>query len=95
MTYEASIKFAPISTLERINDVSRSKDRILYDRGSLEFFPNRTCVPLLIDHDESQEIGRVNLLLPYEDTDGPWLCASAEVKRKPSWLGSGTGASFG
>ena len=52
-------------------------------------------MPLLVDHDPEQEIGRVHQLVEWNDLDGPWLVARANVTDPPGWLKRGTKASFG
>ena len=96
MTYTTLIKIAPITTLERVNDPNWARSgRTLYDHGSLTFFPGKTSVPLLVNHDENHEIGVVRELMRFEDTDGPWLVAVANVSDRPEWLKRGVRASFG
>ena len=90
------IRVAPISTLERLGDPRWTRPgRSLYDAGALTFFPGKTSVPLLVNHDESREIGQVRELMNFEDVDGPWLVAVANVIDRPEWLKRGTRASFG
>ena len=69
--------------------------RTLYDHASLSFFPGKTSVPLLVNHDENREIGLVRELMRFEDTDGPWLVAVATLTDRPDWLKRGVRASFG
>jgi hypothetical protein len=97
VSYTTLIRFAPLTTLERLNDPLWARPgRTLYDHNSLTFFPNRTSVPLLINHDATREIGVVRELTRFEDTDGPWLVALATVTNRPQWLRPGTTrASFG
>ena len=92
---DAHIQFAPIATLERLNDPAWNRaDTTLYDAGSLAFRPSKTEVPLLIDHDENRQVGLVRTLYRIEEPDGPWLCAAARVTAPPGWLTRGTQASF-
>lgn len=93
MTHTAVVKFAPISTLDRLNDPAWTRPgRTLYDRSALRMLPGRETVPLVVDHD--REIGTVNALYVTEWHDGPWLVASATVAEAPPWLARGTKASF-
>jgi len=55
----------------------------LYARGSLSFKPAETDIPLVIDHDTSQEIGRVRSISEIEDTDGRWYAGLATVTEIP------------
>ena len=52
MSHTALIRFAPLTTLERVND-DRWKDRgrTMYDPGGLTFAPSKDSVPLLVNHD--------------------------------------------
>ena len=97
MTYTTLIRFAPLTTLERLNDPLWVRPgRTMYDNHSLTFLPHRTSgVPLLVNHDPEREIGVVRELMRFEDTDGPWLVAVATVTDRPEWLKRGTRASFG
>ena len=71
MNYTTLIRFAPLTTLERLNDPNWARPgRTMYDHHSLTFLPHRTSVPLLINHDPEREIGIVRELTRFEDTDG-------------------------
>ena len=92
---DAHIQFAPIASLERLNDPAWNRaDRTLYDSGSLSFMPGRTEIPLLIDHDVERRVGVVNTLYRIEEPDGQWLSAACRVTAPPGWLTRGTQASF-
>lgn len=96
MNYTTLIRFAPLVTLERLNDpLWRRPGRTAFDHGALSFFPGKTSVPLLVNHDPEREIGVVRELTRFMDTDGPWLAALCTVTDKPEWLKRGTRASFG
>lgn len=88
----ACIQFAPLFTNDRLE--RWASDRDLYGRGGLTFFPGRKDVPLLVDHNSTQEVGRVHQLVEWDDTDGPWLVARADITDPPAWLKRGTAASF-
>lgn len=95
MTLDAHIQFAPLATLERMNDPAWNRDgRTLYDTGSLDLLPSKTQVPLLVDHDKNRQVGIVKRLYRIEEPDGPWLCASCHVTSPPGWLTRDTAASF-
>ena len=95
MSHTALIKFAPIFTLERFNDPAWSRPgRTMYYNGALRFLPAETSIPLIVDHDDSREIGAVHELFKMDWTDGPWICARATVNTPPSWLKRGSAASF-
>ncbi len=94
MSHKACIRFAPVLTLDRLNDGVRP-GRKLYERGGLRFLPGRSQVPLLVNHDDDREIGFVHDLAVWEDTDGPWFVARATVTDPPAWLKRGVKASFG
>ena len=49
---------------------------------------------LLVDHDDSREIGVVHHLWRWDWVDGPWVIAHVTVDNAPSWLRRGTPASF-
>lgn len=52
-------------------------------------------VPLLVDHDEARQIGRVRELYTFKDTSGDWLTVSVELDPDaPGWVRKGTPASF-
>jgi hypothetical protein len=57
--------------------------------------PYDETVPLLVDHDDACEIGRVSKLFRVEWEDGPWIAAHATVTNPPDWLNRDTSASFG
>ena len=81
------LAFAPITTLKRVNDEAfKQPGRQLYDAGALTFIPGQTTAPLLVDHDHDRIIGTVHTLSRFDDIDGPWLCALAEVHDCPGWL---------
>jgi hypothetical protein len=87
MSHTALIRFAPLTTLERVNDERwKRPGRTMYDHGALTFAPGKSSVPLLVDHAKEREIGVVHTLTRYEDTDGPWLAAIAEITELPCWL---------
>jgi hypothetical protein len=87
----------PLLTVDRVNEPHWTRPgRKLYDGGSLGFLPGKESVPLLVDHDQNQLIGRVDSLWRFEWVDGPWLCASATLDAElPRWLKRGGGVSFG
>ncbi len=96
MSHTALIRFAPLTTLQRVNDpVWKRPGRTMYDSGALTFHPGKTSAKLLVNHDDDHEIGVVHTLTRWEDTDGPWLAAIAEITDRPEWLERGTRASFG
>jgi hypothetical protein len=93
MTHSALIRFAPVFTRDRFDDPAWAKPgRTMYER--LDFWPTKTC-PLLVDHDDSKEIGTVTELSRMEWLDGPWFTAVARVTDAPAWLKRGTRVSFG
>lgn len=95
MTHTACIAFAPVFTVKRFEDPAWKPERILYESGALRFLPSRESVPLVVDHDDSQEIGVVHALYTLDFYDEPWICAKATIRDKPSWLKRDTPASFG
>jgi hypothetical protein len=57
MTYTATLKFAPILSVERLNNTTWERPgRTLYWSRSLKLLPGRTEIPLLIDHDMSRQV---------------------------------------
>jgi hypothetical protein len=95
VNYDALIKFAPVFTHERFNDVTWARPgRRMYERGALEFMPGWDSIPLIVDHDDEREIGVVHRFGAIDWVDGPWLYAVATVTDPPSWLKRGTRASF-
>jgi hypothetical protein len=95
MTYRATLRFAPLTTLERINNPNwKRPGRTMYDAGALTFFPGKSSAPLLVNHDKTREIGVIDELMRFEDTDGPWLVALATVTDRPCWLERGGCVSF-
>jgi hypothetical protein len=66
----------------------------LYAREGLRWLPSESDVPLVVDHDKSQEIGRVSSITPIDWMGDKWWAAFATVTERPSWLERGTGASF-
>ena len=99
MTHTATIKIAPIFTLERFDDPAWRSDRTMYESGALSFLPGTEEIPLLISHDEQQVVGVVHELMRMEWVDGlrvgPWIVARCTVEDRPEWLGRYTRASFG
>ena len=96
VSFTSLIRFAPIVTLDRLNDPNWARPgRTAYDHGSLTFFPGKASVPLLVNHDAERPIGVVRELTRVEATDGPWIAALAIVIDRPAWLRPGTRASFG
>lgn len=94
MIHTSFIRFAPLTTLKRVNDERWAAPRTLYDSGALRFLPGHDTVPLLINHDEERPLGVVRELTRFEDTDEPWLAAIAEIEDPPDWLKHGLPASF-
>jgi hypothetical protein len=95
MTHTAIIKFAPIFTVERFNDPAWNRPgRQLYESGAFRFLPSEDTVPLVVNHDDSREIGTVHEVFKLDWIDGPWICARATVNDPPSWLKRGTRSSF-
>ena len=95
MTYKALIKFAPLDTLERRRDPDWNRaDRSLYGPGRFMFKPGLTQIPLLVDHQDDQQVGIVDSIFRADEVDvvagqvesGPWLVASATVTDPPRWL---------
>jgi hypothetical protein len=71
-TYTSLIRFAPLTSLERVNSEAwKGCGRTLYDSGALSFAPGETECPLLIDHDFEQQIGYVRSIDRIEQADGP------------------------
>jgi hypothetical protein len=67
-------------------------DTLLIDPAGITLSPG---APVLVDHDEAQEIGRVEGLREAADIDGRWLAAECLLTNPPSWLvRAGAGASF-
>ena len=96
MTFTSLIKFAPLTTLERVNDPRWSRPgRTMYDAGALTLLPGRPSVPVLVNHDKTRVIGAVTSLTRFEDVDGPWLAALAQITDRPPWLERGCRCSFG
>jgi hypothetical protein len=84
---EASIMFAPLHAVERHNDPRwNHPGRTLYEQKAIRFMPGVIEIPLLVDHDKTQQVGVVDLLYRLEWTDGPWMVASATVHEPPAWL---------
>jgi hypothetical protein len=93
-TWTALIRFAPLTTLERVNSEAWKGTRTMYDSHS------RVCtgedeLPLIVDHDDTKVIGVVRSLDRFEDVDGPWLTALARIYERPAWLKRNTPVSFG
>jgi hypothetical protein len=66
-----------------------------YGRGGMKLAPWLDTIPLLIDHEEGKRIGRVDELIAFDDIDGFWLTARAELYPDvPAWVQKGTPASF-
>ncbi len=95
--YTAVIRFAPLTTLERVNDPDwKRPGRTMYDFGSLTLMPDHDTCPLIVDHNHEREVGVVTSLMRWDDETGPWLAALATVTDPPVWLKRDeTKASFG
>jgi hypothetical protein len=96
MSWKATLKFAPLLTLDRINDPAWQKpDRHMYDgMRALTFRHKHTSAPLIVDHDGNHEIGTVTDLWRLEWVDGPWIAASATLHQPEPWLKRGAKVSF-
>ncbi len=94
MSWDVFLRFARVYNSDLLDGPPRFSGT-LYARGSLRFKPADVDVPLLCDHDDAQEIGRVRKIEEMKDTDGRWYVALATVTEKPAWLKRGTRASFG
>lgn len=97
MSHEVTIKLAPVITADRFRNPDWDRpDRTLYRRGSLQFLPNRSEVPLVIDHDLERRIGIVDRFFELDWTDGLWICAVGTISDPPPWIERyHTKASFG
>src|SRR5262245_37476421 len=94
MTYTALIAFAPLTTLERVNDPAWKHGRTMYDPGALTLLPGQAA-PVLVNHNHDRVLGTVTSIVRHEQADGPWLCAIATIHDRPCWLEKHTRASFG
>jgi hypothetical protein len=90
----ALIAFAPLVTLQRVNDPAW-QHRTMYDPSALTLAPGHTSAPVLVNHDERRAVGTVDRLVRHEDVDGPWLACLATIDRSPGWLQRDTRVSFG
>jgi hypothetical protein len=64
-----------------------------WQRGSLKPLPNRTEIPVVIDHDPDRIIGSVDEIIEWNgDADGVWLAARCWIDGS-DWPRKGTGAS--
>lgn len=96
MSHTAVVKIAPIFSVERFDDPRWNRPgRTMYYNGALKFLPGKASIPLIVDHDDSCEIGTVHELFKLDWLDGSWVCARATVNTPPAWLKRGTRASFG
>jgi len=93
VTFDALIQFARVYNSELLDGPPRFTGT-LFHRGSLSFLPVESEIPLVVDHDYSQEIGRVTSIFEMRQPEGRWYVAAATVTDKPAWLRSGTGASM-
>ena len=96
MTHSALVKLAPVVSAERLNNPTWERPgRTMYWSGALRFLPNRSEIPLVVDHNMERQVGIVHELFEMDWTDGPWIVARATVVDPPSWLMAGyTEASF-
>jgi hypothetical protein len=61
----------------------------------MKLWPLQDAVPLLVDHDEGKQIGRVDELITFDDVDGQWLTARCELYPDAAkWIKKGSPASF-
>jgi hypothetical protein len=64
-----------------------------YSSGGMKLM--HKTVPLLEDHEEGKRIGTVDQLITFDDVDGLWLAARAELYPDAgAWVKRGTPASF-
>lgn len=96
MTWQATLKVTPLLTLDRINDPAWQKaDRQMYDGAdALTFRHQHTSAPLIVDHDDNQEIGTVTDLWRLNWIDGPWIAATATLHKEEPWLKRGARVSY-
>jgi hypothetical protein len=87
VTYDACITIGPLFD----GALENRPGRCVYQRGGLKLL--REVVPVLVDHDDSRPVGLVRELWEFQDVDGPWLVAHAEISDPPAWLKTGTKAS--
>lgn len=96
VTYSALIKLVRLvngDTLGDINDGKIPADRYC-QRGGLRLLKTEG-VPLIVDHDMGRKVGVVHGLLEFDDVDGPWAWARAEITDPPHWVKQGTSCSYG
>jgi hypothetical protein len=85
MSHTALIGFAPLTTLERINDPAwKRPGRMMCDAGALRFLPGETSVPLIVNHDDTRRIGTVRTLMRWDDRPAP--VSSRRGHRRPARL---------
>ena len=66
--------------------------RTLFQTRNLTLMPRGA--PVLVGHDSEREVGVVDELVEWPDTDGLWLFARCTINAPPTWLRRGTKASF-
>ena len=94
MSHTALIKFAPLVSAEALLDPGSVRaGRQLYDHGAFRLL--RPDLPILVDHDDSRQVGIVREVAEIADTDGDWLAALATFTDPPGWVTRGTPVSFG
>ena len=97
VTHTVTIKLAPVLTADRFRNPDWDRpDRTLYWRGALQFLPNRSEVPLFVDHDLTRQIGVMDTFFELDWIDGEWICAVGTIGDPPAWIERHhTKASFG
>ena len=84
MTWTATVKFAPLLSVERVSDPEwQDADRTMVTEQTFRFPHKKTSVPLLLDHDPDCEIGLVRSWFRLKWLDGEWLAANAELHAPP------------
>ena len=96
-TWEAVVKFAPLLSVERVNDPAwQDAERTMVTQSTFRLPHKKECVPLLADHNPDVELGTVKDWFRLKWIDGEWLAATATLNAPPPpFLQRGARASYG
>ena len=99
MTWETILRFAPAYDTRHLVGNPEDVPELIVSPNALKTMKLHEPVPVVVDHDFGQVVGRVDLSWVGEDEDygtriRRWWFASCELDEKPDWLKRGGGVSW-
>jgi hypothetical protein len=97
MTTRAILRFTPVYDPAMLHDPKLAR-ALMVQRGALETIGHDQRIPVVVDHNEANMVGRVRELFIAPDVAGgvtqDWYMASCELDSPPGWLKRNGGVSW-